>query len=324
MKKKYNIVIAVILIAAILLCEIRILPVEKLKAAENEEVVLSIYESGNLIGTCTSIEEAFASMDNPLGDYKVIFNNNQIVFTLFGKIELPKVSNIELVGIFDISQGSAYSTTTIFVDDNIYLQSNLTLKDIQIRRIIGLYDNSFVLGDYNLTIQGSVGVFSDNQGIFFNIEGEKGSCIIVDNDASFSYYGNLVIDTVIIKNEGMFYAGGGISKIQTLLSSGEERNSHLNIFGSRTNKIYCSIESIKLYGKLNINIDAMCNLEIASIEKYIEYDMIHINISADQFPDDEDLHVNISGNSAVILHVYFYIDNFSQKDYQTFRDKSVL
>lgn len=127
-KKRFQSLVYVVLFALMLQI---VLPMSQNKgyAESSAEGVIELYETGNLIGTYSSLQDIWKVMTDSDGDYKIILGNSQRDFVLTGEIVLPKVHRITFVGTPYVDQYGMNSTSTIYIDDTLTMQSDIVFKN---------------------------------------------------------------------------------------------------------------------------------------------------------------------------------------------------
>ena len=183
--KKYSKILSLLIILAIFINITAIIPVKNARAEEvtgvketTEEAGMVLYKSGKAEGEYVSLEDALNAMTDKEGDYEIVFNINNEIYTLYGNIELPEVSSIKLSGVYEMYDIGAASSITfmtrINVDSNICLNSDLILENIEICNINKKEDSDFRLREYMLKIQGEqVNIKSEYGTNLFNLTDRK-------------------------------------------------------------------------------------------------------------------------------------------------------
>ena len=336
-KKKYSKILSLLIILAIFINITAIIPVKNARAEEvagvaetTEEAGMVLYRSGKAEGEYVSLEDALNAMTDPKGDYKIVFKQNRESYELYGDIELPEVSSITLTGIYEVytfGEGLAdIFVTTVNVDSNIYLNSDLTLENIDICNINKNHDSEFVLQEHTLELKGEhVDIKSEGHINLFSLVGNQNSYIIIDN-LDFDFSSNIYIGTIILKNEANLICRGNFNKIYELVSYGENSmySNGIAFLNTTDRNIYCDIENIKIYKYLNISAPTTGKMDIGSIEQCLYTERVTISSAYDSFREDLYCHINIREYMDGILQLYFYIDNFLEKDYTIFCNTSVL
>lgn len=336
-KKKYSKILSLLIILAIFINITAIILVKNARAEEvtgvketTEEAGMVLYKSGKAEGEYVSLEDALNAMTDKEGDYEIVFNINNEIYTLYGNIELPEVSSIKLSGVYEMYDIGAASSiifmTRINVDSNICLNSDLILENIEICNINKKEDSDFRLREYMLKIQGEqVNIKSEYGTNLFNLTGGKDSNIIIDN-IDFYFNSNIIAGTVALNNNASLICNGYFSQIQELISYGEETMySNRIIFNTHSNyNNYYSIENIKIYKFLSIDASAYGRLDIGSIEQYIDVDGIYIASMYSSFKEDAYCQINIYGDINKELYFYCYINNIKEEEFNIFRNTSLL
>jgi len=324
MKKEYKMIkknilkryLSFLLMVSLVLQSAVVLKNSSSRAAEDEKTVLGLYEADSLISEFASITDAFAAMTNPEGDYTIIFNDVQTDYILTGVVWFPKVKSITLVG----SMHNSNKTTTLFIDNDLYLQSDLTLENFAIYQKNIERDTRFFLKNHKLSIEGKGTEIKSSPSYDFLLVGDNGSDLEVKN--CYFRIKDIIVDTIVLKEKGDLHFEGSNAAIQAIqvLPSQVNAGNDIQFGGTRP----CNIQIGKIYLENNLFLKYMPigELKIGSVESGVSSNQyLNLGYESSKFSIYEYPHCTIEESRNVEVRCDFCTVSLSEESYQALRNE---
>lgn len=277
-KKRFQSLVYVVLFALMLQI---VLPMSQNKgyAESSAEGVIELYETGNLIGTYSSLQDIWKVMTDSDGDYKIILGNSQRDFVLTGEIVLPKVHRITFVGTPYVDQYGINSTSTIYIDDTLTMQSDIVFKNCSLYQKNAEKITYLNLQQYDLSINGEYSKIKDDSSEkrehLFAIKGDTGSSMTLEN-VSIEIRGDIHIDSVIWKGNAELDIYSGVAEIAYMRIVHKTKSNEMSYHARSNLPVEYSIGTIDMHDDLWINLDGVPHIIIGKINAYEEDEWIPV------------------------------------------------
>ncbi len=157
---------------------------------------VELYQDGVLVGTCKNIDDALSQMTDSTSTYTVELNMTGVTYEV-NTAQWPTVQNIILKGIVSHYDNDYFTTTSLLLQSDVTLNSNLELHDISVRFAQDAIKMD--LQHYALSTHGyycSIGSWDHISGIFGLKAEQTPSAIRVYTTYSTEVYSEVDVHTV--------------------------------------------------------------------------------------------------------------------------------